>query len=142
MKWNTLSNKIRKNQHAQPVCDPLRTEVYRAGFVLLAYHDHYKKPYHFTQYATQQQKWYSDSEPIFSSFPLHRMGCQETLRSKFPLKQPPRLFFHAPILLLTAHAPISLENINTPHAMTGNPAPIMALTPPPNNLFERTYSLH
>ena len=32
------------------------------------------------------------------------MGCQETLRSKFPLKQRPALFLHAPILLLTAHA--------------------------------------
>ena len=142
MKWNTLSNKIRNNQHAQPVCDPLRTEAYRPSFVLLAYHDHYKKPYHFTQYATQQQKWYSDSEPIFSSFPLHRMGCQEHRFAKLRSKPVPRTGFPSFVLLLTAHAPIYLENINTPHAMTGNPAPIMALTPPPNNLFERTYSLH
>jgi hypothetical protein len=32
------------------------------------------------------------------------MGCQEPLRSKFPLKPRPTRFFHAPILLLTAHA--------------------------------------
>ena len=86
----------------------------RVGFILGAYHKHYKKPYHFTQYATQQQKRYGDIEPIFPSFPLHRMGCQETLRSKFPLKQRPALFLHAAILLLTAHAPILLEYTNFP----------------------------
>ncbi len=98
----------------------------RVDFILVAYHDQYRKPYHCTQHAKQQQKQYDEIEPFFPSFPLHRMGCQETLRSKFPLKQPPRLFLTAPILLLTAHAPILLKHANSPHAMTGNPAPIMA----------------
>ncbi|MGZ6279395.1 MAG: hypothetical protein ACXWPP_12125 [Ktedonobacteraceae bacterium] len=52
---------------------------------------------------------------------LHRMGCQETLRSKFPLKQPPRLFVDAAILLLTAHAPITLKTSITPPCHRGNP---------------------
>jgi hypothetical protein len=55
-------------------------------------------------------------------------GCQETLRSKFPLKQPPRLFFDAPILLLTAACSNYLMKHQYPtHARVGNPAPILAL---------------
>jgi hypothetical protein len=142
MKWNTVSNKIRNNQQAQSVCSSLSTVMPRVSFVLFPYHDHYKKPYHCTQHTKQQHIRYSNIAPLLTSYSYNRMGCQETLRSKFPLKLRPAQFFHAPILLLTAHAPILLQNTNTPHAMTGNPAPIMALTPPPNILCERTYSMH
>jgi hypothetical protein len=48
-------------------------------------------------------------------------GCQETLRSKFPLKQPPRLFLHAAILLLTTARSNILSNINPSNPVTGSP---------------------
>jgi hypothetical protein len=114
MKWNTVSNKIRNNQQAQSMCSSLSTVMQRVSFIPVAYHDQYNKPYHLIQHATQQQKRRYDIEPLLPSFPLYRMGCQETLRSKFPLKQPPRLFLPAPILLLTAHAPILLQYIIFP----------------------------
>ena len=121
MKWNTVSNKIRNNQQAQSVCSSLSTVMQRVGFIPVAYHDQYNKPYHLIQHAKQQQKRHYEIEPLFPSFPLHRMGCQETLRSKFPLKQPPRLFVTAPILLLTAHAPILLQYIIFPPCHDGKP---------------------
>jgi hypothetical protein len=93
----------------------------RVGFILVAYHDQYNKPYHLIQHAKQQQKRHGDIKPLFTSFPLHRMGCQETLRSKFPLKLRPAQFLHAPILLLTAHAPILLEYTNSPPCHDGKP---------------------
>ena len=93
----------------------------RVSFILDAYHERYSKSYHLIQYAKQQEKRYNDIEPLLTSLPLHRMGCQETLRSKFPLKQRPALFLHAPILLLTAHAPILLEYTNSPPCHDGKP---------------------
>ena len=48
------------------------------------------------------------------------MGCQETLRSKFPLTQPPRLCVDTAILLLTAHAPILLKH-DAPQCHDGKP---------------------
>lgn len=75
-------------------------------------------------------------------------GCQETLRSKFPLKQPPRLFLDAPFLLLTAACSNPCKPINPlsvvllrqtttcllrrrchPNYRSGNPAPRTIISP-------------
>ena len=71
-----------------------------------------------------------------------RMGCEVHRFAKLRSKTVHRTVFPSFVLPLTPHAPILLEIPNTPHAMTGNPAPIMALTQPPDTLCLRTISVH
>src|SRR6266480_2751770 len=55
------------------------------------------------------------------------MGCEVHRFAKLRSKPVPRTGFLSFVLPLTPHAPITMKYTNTPHAMTGNPAPIMAL---------------